>query len=215
MAKICCISDLHGYLPQSLPQHDLLLISGDICPVWNHTLDYQNYWLEEIFAPWVKANSPRFFATWGNHDWIGDTMLSSYYFENGEIIKDRGRTDKDLKMFFTPHQLPFCNWAFNTEEEEMEKIFDKIPEGTDIIVSHGPPKGYGDLVPRGEHTGSYALLHAIERVKPKLVVCGHIHYAYGAYRYDSTLILNASLLGENYKPQNQPIMIDSETWKVI
>jgi Icc-related predicted phosphoesterase len=39
------------------------------------------------------------------------------------------------------------------------------------------------------------LLEAVERVRPRLHVFGHVHGAYGIYRTDDTTFVNAALLG--------------------
>ena len=50
---ICAVSDLHGQLPD-IPKCDLLLIAGDVCPVTNHSLDFQEHWLDTEFRWWLK-----------------------------------------------------------------------------------------------------------------------------------------------------------------
>lgn len=58
-----------------------------------------------------------------------------------------------------------------------------IPDDTDILVVHGPPALYGDCDgekgPDGKIKvkGDGYLLREIQRVMPKMVVCGHIHGA--------------------------------------
>ena len=42
----------------------------------------------------------------------------------------------------------------------MEK-WNKIPEDTDILVTHGPPLGYGDLTNRNQGAGCSELLNTI------------------------------------------------------
>lgn len=58
-----------------------------------------------------------------------------------------------------------------------------LPPGAhvDIILTHGPPHGYGDLHGGGLHVGDRALLAAVQGlVRPPLLwLCGHIHAAYG------------------------------------
>ncbi len=219
--KICCISDLHGRLPRVLPSCDMLLIAGDICPLENHTTIFQKMWLKEVFKDWwAGLDSPIGYGCWGNHDLFAE----SPHEDEVRVFRSEGRElaihkaspaiDKSgLSLFLTSYQLPFGNWAFNAHEKELAAIYDEIPVGTDIIVSHGPPYSYGDKAPRRggkgfELTGSKALLEAIDRVKPKLVVTGHIHQAYGVYDHNGTKIVNASILNADYKMANDPVMVE-------
>jgi len=48
----------------------------------------------------------------------------------------------------------------------------------------------------------------LERVQPRLMVCGHIHPAFGRYRLGTTEIINASLVNEEYRPVNPVVRIE-------
>lgn len=48
-----------------------------------------------------------------------------------------------------------------------------------MLVVHSPPKGHLDEA-HGRHLGSHSILAAIERKRPALVVCGHIHQCWGS-----------------------------------
>jgi Icc-related predicted phosphoesterase len=48
----------------------------------------------------------------------------------------------------------------------------------------------------------------LERVRPRLMVCGHIHPGYGRYRLGDTEIVNASLVDNRYEPVNPVVQID-------
>lgn len=51
-----------------------------------------------------------------------------------------------------------------------------IPEDTDILITHGPPIGHGDLCRSGLRAGCVELLSTVQnRVKPEYHVFGHIH----------------------------------------
>jgi Icc-related predicted phosphoesterase len=115
-----------------------------------------------------------------------------------------------LKIYGTPWQPWFWDWAFNVKgEDKLKVIFDKIPNGTDVIISHGPPKGILSFARAiGQDAGSQALTEAIQRVKPKLFVCGHIHEAYGKEELNGTIFVNASICDLQYDPVNDPIVID-------
>ncbi|MDX1566859.1 MAG: metallophosphoesterase family protein [Longimicrobiales bacterium] len=68
---------------------------------------------------------------------------------------------------------PFGPWSWDFSEEEARELLAGCPEGG-VLVSHSPPYGRVDTS-GGEHLGSRALLDAVERKQPRLVVCGHIH----------------------------------------
>jgi Icc-related predicted phosphoesterase len=51
-----------------------------------------------------------------------------------------------------------------------------IPDDTDILITHTPPIGHGDLCCSGVRAGCVELLSTVQnRVKPKYHVFGHIH----------------------------------------
>lgn len=69
-------------------------------------------------------------------------------------------------------------WSFDLSEDEAAAKLESCPEGA-VLVVHSPPKGYLDKA-HGRHLGSRSVLAAIERKRPALVVCGHIHQCWGS-----------------------------------
>ena len=232
--KICCISDIHGYLPE-IPQADLLIIAGDICPdAWSKTFEFgknpdvffQLNWLQTEFALWLE-NLPvkKVIGIWGNHDFIGERIVrGSAVLANlpWTILTDSRTEFEGLKIYGSPWQPWFHDWAFNLFEDELKRKWEFIPDDTHILIVHGPAHGIGDLAPRmitddnetewpaGEHTGSPSLLKKIQELPElKLFVCGHIHEGYGQYKLDNKVIINASIMdGRTNDPTNKPIMIE-------
>jgi Icc-related predicted phosphoesterase len=87
------------------------------------------------------------------------------------------------------------------------------PRGIDVLVSHQPPYGYGDSTfnldsRRVKHVGSRELLVAIERVRPRVVICGHVHGGFGRYEHQGIPIYNVSVVDESYRLVNAPTVID-------
>lgn len=119
-----------------------------------------------------------------------------------------------LKFWGSPIQPWFHDWAFNRwrgslTEGSIKKHWDMIPDDTDVLITHGPPKGFGDRpFGREKPVGCDDLLAAVLRIKPKLHVFGHIHGGYGFDVFNGTIFLNASSVDEAYKPVNSPVVFD-------
>ena len=232
--KLCLISDQHGNLP-SIPECNILLIGGDICPATNHSTAFQYDWLDHEFRQWLKSvPAKHIVGIAGNHDFIFQSCAERISNLNlpWNYLQDSSITIDGIKTYGTPWQPFFFNWAFNTPNESIEKqeewLRDKfacVPNDTDIIIAHGPPYGGStdweddyrprmsnvDITPDGIHVGSKAMLDTIKRVQPKIVVTGHLHSGYGKYilpLYPDVCVYNAAILDEEYNMTKKPIMVD-------
>src|SRR5207237_1050417 len=146
--RIVAVSDLHGFLPDIEPC-DLLLLGGDLCPVANHRLSFQADWLDTTFRAWLERQPARkVVGVAGNHDFIFQQAPALVPHDlPWTYLQDEATQWEGLRIYGTPWQLWFYDWAFNLNEDELEKKWRLIPAGTDILVLHGPPHGYGDGVP--------------------------------------------------------------------
>lgn len=197
--KVTCTSDLHGLLPEIEPC-DLLIVAGDVCPVWNHSLKFQRHWLSTVFASWLeKVPARKIVGVWGNHDLIAEQAPGRVPSLPWTNLIDGLIEWEGLRIYGLPWQLRFFAWAFNLDAEDLAEKYAAIPE-CDVIVSHGPPYGMGDFVDRdSQHVGCPAFTDAIDRIQPKLVVCGHIHCDAGIWRRGKSTVINASLLDDAYR----------------
>jgi Icc-related predicted phosphoesterase len=209
---VVAISDFHGTLPEHLPASDLLLIAGDISPLQNHDPYYQAEWLRDEFGPWLRRQPAKHIvATWGNHDFIGERLPHLVPPLPWTLLVDEAVELLGLKIYGTPWQPRFMDWAFNLDEPELEKKWARIPAGIDILVCHGPPHGFGDLASamasirnEPEHTGSPSLTRRILEIRPQLVVFGHIHEGYGVYEKDGIVMANVSIGTGRHRMTNEP-----------
>lgn len=71
-------------------------------------------------------------------------------------------------------ETPFGAWSCDLSENSAAELLRDCPLGC-VLVSHSPPHGHVDQNSRGEHVGSRTILETIQRVKPKIVFCGHVH----------------------------------------
>jgi hypothetical protein len=134
-----------------------------------------------------------------------------------EYIQDELMTIQDgdgpeIKIWGSPWQPEFYNWAFNLPKngEELKSKWDMIPEGVDILITHGPAWGILDDVEgnRNVHLGCELLAEKIKQIKPKIHICGHIHSGHGHYFDGHTHYFNASALNEQYLYSHKPWNID-------
>jgi Icc-related predicted phosphoesterase len=87
-------------------------------------------------------------------------------------------------------------------------VWAKIPNGVDVLVTHGPPFGVLDRTTTDELVGCEELLMAVERAQPRLHVFGHIHEGAGALVQGRTLFVNASVCTVGYDPDNPIRVVD-------
>jgi Icc-related predicted phosphoesterase len=213
--RIVAVSDLRGMLP-AIPPCDLLLLGGDLCPVQNHRLPFQAEWLNTTFRAWLERQPARkVVGVAGNHDFVFERARFAVPADlPWTYLQDEATEWEGLKIYGSPWQPWFFDWAFNLYEDELEKKWRMIPAGTDILVLHGPPYGYGDGVPeRGgsvRRCGSPSLLRRIEEVRPKLVIFGHIHEGRGEWRLGPTVLANVTLVNAGYEEAYSPWVFDLE-----
>lgn len=215
--RVVCMSDLHTNTKKMMevPEGDILLIAGDLTcqgDLWE--LTRINDWLDLVDIDHKNGGFKHKVIIPGNHDLTFETDwdLAAAHMVAADAILDGEFYDADgITIYGEPRQPEFFDWAFNVPRDKMkERVWDKIPTNKkiDVLLTHGPPWGICDYTLRGAHVGCKAQREWILEHQPRLVVCGHIHYAYGLGMLGNTLIVNAATCAENYKPTNPPIVVD-------
>lgn len=211
--KLCVLSDTHNNFNFDIPASDILIHAGDFDALNN---------ISELlsFVSWFrqfKANHKIVIA--GNHDgYIAkyNNITRLVFHENNIIYLENSVCEVEgLKIYGSPMTPEFNNWYFMAERgEQMKRYWDMIPNGIDILITHGPPLGILDYTPYhkektdNEHAGCEELLKAVNRIKPRYHIFGHIHGSNGIFRDNSTLFINASVLDEEYKLRFEPKIIN-------
>ena len=212
--RIVCLSDTHGRHKKvkDIPDGDVLVFAGDVTPRGEiGNLGNFNKWVG-------KFPHKHKILVAGNHDWcferenlLAREMMSNVtYLEDSEIVID------GIKFYGSPWQPEFMGWAFNLPRgEKLEKVWDRIPDDTNVLVTHCPPYSVLDLVindrsnENGEMVGCQDLANRILSLKElRLHVFGHIHCAYGETFLNEVHCINASICTEEYIADNKPIVID-------
>lgn len=227
--RISFISDTHtkhSQITKDLPGGDILIHAGDLTSIgrpdevhsfckWFDSID--NYTIK-IF---IAGNHDFLFQ---NHSDISAQIVNSFkwitYLQDDFttlVLPDPEKSDIELtvdnavKVYGSPWQPEFHNWAFNLPRmgTELELVWNDIPDDTDILVTHGPPFGILDTVERRrENLGCELLAKRITKIKPKIHVFGHIHSGNGHYFDGHTHYINASVLGESYRYDYVPRTFD-------
>mmetsp|Transcript_14871 Transcript_14871/g.32353 ORF Transcript_14871/g.32353 Transcript_14871/m.32353 type:complete len:409 (-) Transcript_14871:201-1427(-) len=227
--RVVCMSDTHGYHRSiSVPGGDILLHGGDFTNYGEPEMveDVCSYFNELQQSGIVR----RVFCIAGNHEltfqperycrvWKNflhgrrrepyDAAAARAALKHCTYLEDEGVSVGGVKLYGSPWQPYFYDWAFNCHRTDIGDKWDLIPSDTDILATHGPPLGRGDVSSGGQRVGCVELMRAVQtRVKPRLHVFGHIHEGYGVSYDGDTLYVNASNVGQNYKSHHSCIVVD-------
>ena len=217
--KITFISDTHNkhkQITENLPGGDLLIHAGDISSRgYKHEIQQFCKWFDSLDNYTVKT----FIA--GNHDFgfekepeMAKEIIESYKWINylqDSFLGYGIDTENYVKIYGSPWQPEFFNWAFNLPKggSELERKWNSIPDDTDILITHGPAFGYLDkIIGQYENLGCELLANRIKTIKPKIHVCGHIHSGYGYVFDGDTHFINASVLDEQYQYTQKPLTVE-------
>ena len=222
--KIVAFSDTHGHHREvSLPDGDVLVFAGDLMTCGRKFNEVVS------FADWFMGQPHKHkILVAGNHDRLFETqrpMCVGEFSNRGYVnyLQDSGCEIDGVKFWGSPYQPWFYDWAFNVYRgPEIKKHWDKIPEGTDVLITHGPAMGHLDqsvpkglvsswsstfIVPATEHVGCEELDIAVQVIRPKVHIFGHIHGSYGVEETPNTNFHNVAICDEQYNPVNQPHQI--------
>jgi predicted phosphohydrolase len=202
---IDCISDLHGYSPE-LKGGDLLIIAGDLT-ARDTISEYDRFvlWLRELPYRCKVVIA-------GNHDGLiekGKVMLNDHL-RNIHYLCDSGMEFEGLRIWGSPYTPVFESWYFmRNRGRDIRAHWDLIPNGIDILATHGPPMDILDETEDGIHAGCKDLRITVqERVKPHIHCFGHIHEKGGSvYELDGITYANCSYVDERYRPVNSSIRL--------
>lgn len=216
--RVVCISDTHTLHDRVvLPPGDVLVHAGD-------SLGHGDTTELAAFAKWWRAQPFQHkVLIAGNHDWAfqrAPNAADIYGLRGAGYLQDQEAVVGGLRVYGSPWQPWFCDWAFNLPRgEKLREVWNKIPDGLDILVTHGPGYGVLDQITPGEHLGCEDLAQAVTAKRPRVHVHGHIHEGYGVTWVGEPsrtlanpgrwiLVVNAATCTRQYRPTNPPIVFD-------
>ncbi|KAF2002635.1 Metallo-dependent phosphatase [Amniculicola lignicola CBS 123094] len=209
--RFLIISDTHGFELASHPECDVVLHCGDmtedgspasisgaleslakikaelkLCIAGNHEISLdKEYYTSEGGSEKDSEKSGVTFLNEGTHEFTVEsgasfTLYASPYTPKygASAFQYESREDRYNPPTITPA------WGKNVGNQ-----VSTIPEGIDIVMTHGPPQYILDRTGDGRNAGCEHLRRAIVRTRPRLHCFGHVHSGYGAQRiqYGSTI----------------------------
>lgn len=209
--KIVCISDTHRmHAELKIPECDVLIHCGDFSG-WGElqSVDDIAYWFDHL------KDVGEILLVAGNHDvnFLNRPEQSKFiikkschYLDNKEVVID------GIKFYGMTFLDIIRKSVFETicdRIDDRKKVYDDIPEDTDVLVTHHPPD-----IPElsetedGFNLGCPFLMDAVQRIKPKIHVFGHVHSSYGIKQVDQTTFINASSMHWTGNTLNKPIVVE-------
>lgn len=176
--KIWHLSDTHCLHDElKIPKVDMVIHSGDFSNSNNRAINSNEV---VNFIDWFSELPIKYkILVAGNHDVSIENRLilpsnirakGIFYLENSEVEIE------GIKIWGSPITPSFGNnWAWNMKRHKIHAVWEQIPLDTDIIITHGPPKGILDLNQDLEMCGCTSLLKVIKKINPIFSFFGHVH----------------------------------------
>lgn len=176
--KILAFSDLHRdqataqMIVDASDKADVIVGAGDFANRREGAQDTLNI-LKNCHAPVVLVH--------GNHDDPDEVSLFCQNWEHGHYLHGRSLVIGGKSFYGLGGEIPPRNtldWNVAETEEHASLLLNDCPKDA-ILVTHSPPFGVADLQKYGAHIGSAAIRDAALIHQPNLILCGHIHSAWG------------------------------------
>lgn len=202
---IICIADTHElHRELEMPSGDILIHAGDF------TMFSKSAAAIEDFNEWLGGLSYRHVIVIpGNHEFFLEADASRRrMLSNATVLINEGVEILGLKIWGSPVTSLYGGAFGRGSEGDRAKLYAQIPDDVDVLVTHGPPYGILDRTNQSaQPAGCRELLKRVGQIKPRLHVFGHIHGAYGMQSADTTLFVNAALLGPDGDLHKSPTVL--------
>lgn len=176
--RLLAFSDLHRdkqaarMIVDASKDADVVIGAGDFATCGEGALDTL-----EILRSCVKP----VILVHGNHDVPNEIAQYCQNWEIGHYLHGSFVSIEGQPFFGLGGEIPSRNSSpWNTTETEIKAsaLLESFPKNA-VLITHTPPWGIADLQKNGEHEGSIAIRAAVTNHEPKLLLCGHIHNAWG------------------------------------
>jgi predicted phosphodiesterase len=188
--RIVALADTHSrHHKLKVPEGDVLIHAGDLTQ--RGTLEQL-----EAVARWLRGlpHAEKIVVA-GNHDFAlqRDPERARALFDGLTYLEDEERVVAGLRLWGSPWQPEFFDWAYNLPRgAPLDARWQLIPHGLDVLVTHGPPYGFGDVIYDGSRVGCHDLLRHCREKQPRLHLFGHIHEDRGEWQEGGVRFVNVT-----------------------
>lgn len=189
--KVLAFSDLHRdlraveRLVEMAASADLVLGAGDFATMRRG--------LSEVIEALSAIAAPTVLVPGNAESDLELAETAARLWPSAVVLHGAGRDVAGRAVFGLGYAVPvtpFGDWSCDLSEVQAERMLAACPPGA-VMAMHSPPYGVADLSSDERRIGSTAIRAAIDRVRPPLLVCGHIHHSWGvAERVGDTLVAN-------------------------
>ena len=178
--KILAVADFHGsqyrlnIVLENIKKYspELVIVCGDIT----------QFGPGEVATNFLNQISVETFAIPGNIDTL----------DVAEAIDKSKAKNISLKKL-EKNNISFVGFGGDSISQSNIRLIEKLLDEKSVLVSHAPPYGFQDKAFIGMHTGNKDLRKIVDKCKPRLVLCGHIHENPGYTKTNNTIVVNCSM----------------------
>lgn len=222
--KVCAISDTHTMLSQvDLPKADLLLIGGDITytgspkEMAQFAQDLRNIRSRKLYRQIILTPGNHELTSEDNPTWFRSMIdgLCIYLHDDQFVFEG-------VKVYASGWTPYFHHWAWNLDERDhlrdyahANRVWNKIPDDTKILLTHGPPRNILDLCNRDERVGDVVLRKRVFELADtgnlRYHCFGHIHRNLKDHKtevHQGVTFANVAICDEKYKPVNPAFVFE-------
>lgn len=225
--RVVCISDTHNLRP-ALPPGDILLHAGDLT-------EWGTYDELQAQLTWLSSQPHEHkLAIAGNHDLLLDDDFverhpeysdphgrtkrnldfgSLTFLENQSVLLSFAGHERKLSVYGSPWTPQYGKSAFQYPRAEDVWAM-RVPASTDLLITHGPPAGFNNIKPSA---GCVFLRQEVARIRPRLMVFGHIHAARGeqTVTFDAPQRLYDDILNGSRGWLSLPLLAFTVAWSRV
>lgn len=190
--RLVAVADTHLYHDElRVPDGDVFIHAGDLCRGGSLVeLERAMRWISGL--PHALK-----LVVAGNHDWCfvrEPAAARRLVAAAGAVyLEDAGHDAPGLRAWGSPWQPEFGGWAFNLPRgPALAAKWAQIPADLDVLITHGPPEGFGDRSWSAARTGCVDLRARVTVARPRVHLFGHIHEDGGAWTEAGTTFVNCT-----------------------